>query len=309
MSTPQEPRNGQVKSEKVATPRLRRSITVLAHPGGRYPGVELPPTWFDGSENGCLIASELPSNGDHAEIVAAVRSMNVAIREAARTAHAAGEHPVLIGGDHSLAMGSIAAATASHERVAVIWVDAHADFNTMDSSPTGNPHGMPLAVSCGLGDARLTSIFERFVNPQDVILIAARDIDEAEQALLTAHGIWVVGVPELRKLGLPALVDAIARRFSGLAIHLSFDFDALSSEFFSATGTPVPGGLTPEEAEELLRCLATSPLDVVSSDWVEFDPRHEQAPEAALLARRLYRAFHETTPVDRLAANQRSAVT
>jgi arginase len=308
MTPPLKPSNGHKMSDESPKQRVRRPITVLAHPGGRYPGVELPPTWFEGSENGVIIASELPGQDDHAEIVAAVRRMNVSIREAARAAHQAGEHPVLIGGDHSLAMGSIAAAAACHERVAVIWVDAHADFNTMDSSPTGNPHGMPLAVSCGLGDSRLTSIFERFVSPQDVILIAARDVDEAEQVLLTAHGIWVIGVPALRELGVPALIEAVSRRFAGVPIHLSFDFDALSSEFFSATGTPVAEGLTPDEAEELLRCLAKSRLDVVSSDWVEFDPRHEQAPEAALLARRLYGAFHDVGTIEREATGPRTAV-
>jgi arginase len=273
--------------------RVRRPITVLAHPGGRYPGVELPPTWFDGPETGPVVPSKLPQPGDRQGIVDGVVEMCKHLRDAAAASFAAGEHPVLIGGDHSMAMGSIAATAAARDRVAVIWVDAHADFNTMESSPTGNPHGMPLAVSCGVGDPRLTGMYSSFVSPQDVVLIAARDIDPEERALLVQYGIWCVTVEQLRDLGVERLVKGIAYRFKDVPVHLSFDFDAMSSEFFSATGTPVPGGLTPEEGCELLRELRNSPMQIGSSDWVEFDPRHEQAAEAAALARRLYRSFHE----------------
>lgn len=272
--------------------RSRRPITVLAQPGGRFPGVELPPVWFQSPRSGPLIASRMPAKEDHAAVMDAVRQMCLAIREAARAAFDAGEHPVLIGGDHSMAMGTIAAAASRHERMAVIWVDAHGDFNTLETSPSGNPHGMPLAVSCGLGDSRLTSLFTHFVNPRDVVLVAARDVDPGEQELLDRHGVWCVSVEELRARGVAWLAGAIAARFQGLPVHLSFDFDALSSEYFSATGTPVAQGLAPEEAEAFLRALAAGPLEIGSSDWVEFDPRHETAKEAAQLAWRVYSAFH-----------------
>jgi arginase len=276
----------------IGADRLRRPITVNAHPGGRYPGVELPPTWFQGNVPGPTIPSKLPQPGDRQAIVDGVVEMCSNLRDRAAEALAAGEHPVLIGGDHSMAMGSIAATAAHHGRVAVIWVDAHADFNTMESSPTGNPHGMPLAVSCGIGDSRLTGMYKQFVSPQDVVLIGARDIDPDEQALLVQYGIWCVTVEQLRELGIETLVKGIAYRFRGVPVHLSFDFDAMSSEYFSATGTPVAGGLTPDEGCGLLRELARSPMEFVSSDWVEFDPRHETADEAAALARRLYQSFH-----------------
>lgn len=290
MSTSHQPSAGHAMRDADLP---RRPIVVTAHPGGRWPGIELPPTWFE--HDGLparSVASELPAKGDHPAIVEGVRRMAIAIREAAAAAHAAGEHPVLIGGDHSLAMGSIAAAVATHPRLAIIWIDAHADFNTMDTSPTKNPHGMPLAAACGLGDERLTSLFTRHVSPRDVVLIAARDIDHEEQKLLDQQGIWAVGMAELRELGIAGLTARIAERFAGVPVHLSYDFDSISSEFFSATGTPVAGGLLPDEAELLVRSLANSTLHFVSSDWVEFDPRHETAPEAAKLVRRVYRAFH-----------------
>ncbi|MDB5097096.1 MAG: arginase [Cyanobacteria bacterium RYN_339] len=287
MSLQQQPARPSAGAE-----RVRRPITVLAHPGGRYPGVELPPNWFQGPGEGPTIPSALPAPGDAAGILNGVIQMCTALRDRTAASLAAGEHPTLIGGDHSMAMGSIAAAAAHHGRMAVIWVDAHADFNTMESSPTGNPHGMPLAVSCGVGDPRLTAMYKSFVSPQDVVLIAARDIDPGERALLVQYGIWCVTVEQLRELGVETLVKGIVYRFRGVPVHLSFDFDAISSEYFSATGTPVPEGLMPDEACELLAALAASPLAIGSSDWVEFDPRHEQAAEAAELARRLYRSFH-----------------
>lgn len=272
----------------------RRPIVVSAHPGGRYPGVELPATWFDGkgAEAAIEIPSCLPDKQDLDAIFEAVHQMGAAIRDAALAAYAKGEHPMLIGGDHSLAVGTLSAATRQFGRVGVIWVDAHADFNTLDTSPSGNPHGMPLSAACGLGDRRLTSLFTSHVDPQDVVLIAAREVDPGELELLNRHQVWVVTVAEVRQMGVPALLEAIARRLSGLPVHLSYDFDSLDDAFFRATGTPSPEGLTPDEGEALVRGLA-SRLPIVSSDWVEFDPRHGEATACAQISQRLHTAFSE----------------
>lgn len=277
------------------TPATRRPIVVSAHPGGRYPGIELSASWFipADAETTIPIPSALPPAHDLDAIFAGVTQMGAAIRDAALAAHLAGHHPMLIGGDHSLAMGSLAAVTTQYERVGVIWVDAHPDFNTLATSPSGNPHGMPLSAACGLGDARLTGLFTRFVDPRDVVIIAARDIDDGERALLEQAGVWLVSVAEVRAMGVPALTEAIARRLGNIPIHLSYDFDSIDESFFRATGTPVTGGLTPDEGEALVRGLAGR-LPVVSSDWVEFDPRHPDAPACAAIARRLHGAFCQT---------------
>lgn len=272
----------------------RRPIVASAQPGGRYPGMELPPTWFDGigAEAAVNVPSSLPDKGDLPGIFEAVNTMGAAIRDAALQAFAKGEHPMLVGGDHSLAVGTLAAATRHFGRLGVIWVDAHADFNTMDTSPSGNPHGMPLSAACGLGDERLTSLFTSHVDPLDVVLIAAREIDPGERELLDRHNVWVITVAEVRQMGVPALLEAIARRLAGLPVHLSYDFDSLDEAFFRATGTPSPDGLTPDEGEALVRGLAGT-LPIVSSDWVEFDPRHGDAPTCAALSQRLHGAFCE----------------
>ena len=202
--------------------RARQAIVVNAHPGGRFPGVELPPTWFAPDANAMMIPSVLPKPGDLVAIYDAVHAMGADIRDAALEAYARGKHPMLIGGDHSLVLGSLAAATRAHPRVGVIWIDAHADFNVPETSPTGNPHGMPLAVSCGLGDERLLSLYDGHVAPRDDVLIGARDIDPGEAALLREQGIWHVTVEEAReKLGIRnvEVVDtaAVSRVWDGRA--------------------------------------------------------------------------------------------
>ena len=273
---------------------VRRPIVATAHPGGRYPGVELPPTWFEGveAEATIRIPSALPDKDDLGGVFEAVRHMGASIRDAALAAFAKNEHPMLIGGDHSLAVGTLSAVTRHFGRVGLIWIDAHADFNTLETSPSGNPHGMPLSAACGLGDSRLTGLFTSHVAPQDVVLIAAREIDPGELELLRRHNVWLVTVDEVRRMGVPALLEAIATRLADLPIHLSYDFDSLDESFFRATGTPSPAGLTPAEGEALVRGLATR-LPIVSSDWVEFDPRHGEAEACARLSRRLHGAFCE----------------
>lgn len=271
----------------------RRAIVVNSHPGGRFPGVELPPSWFpgDNAAGARIIPSALPAPGERDAIYAAVQQMGTAIRDAGLAALKAGEHPQLIGGDHSLAVGSLAATAAHYGRVAVVWIDAHADFNTPETSPTGNPHGMPLAAACGLGDPRLTGLFRRFVSPRDVVLIAAREIDETERELLREQRVWCVSVSELRNRGVENLLLAVQERFASLPVHVSFDFDSLDERYFRATGTPSGGGLTPDEAQSLL-CGLAHRVSVVASDWVEFDPRHADASACAGLARRLHGAFN-----------------
>lgn len=286
------PINQSQTSPRLLRTDMMRALIADAHPGGLFPGLALPPTWFSANVPRVAIPSALPEPGDLPGIFQAVIEMCTAIRKEGLAAFAAGAHPVLVGGDHSLAMGSLAAATGHLGRVAVVWIDAHADFNTLATSPSGNPHGMPLAAACGLGDERLTGMFKQHVQTQDVVLIGARDIDPEEEKLMAAHGIWHVTVPQLREMGIASLVSAVAERFDGIPVHLSFDFDSISEEFFPATGTPVGQGLTPDEASALLAGLGQSGLSFCSSDWVEYHATHEDAPACGELARRMFDTFY-----------------
>ncbi|MCS7068533.1 MAG: arginase [Meiothermus sp.] len=181
--------------------------------------------------------------------------------------------PIVLGGDHSIAMGSVTGAGRGG-RIGVIWVDAHADFNTPQTSPSGNIHGMPLAHLCGLGDARLVNLGHpgAKVRPEDVVLIGIRSLDAGEVALLRERGVTVYTMKEVDVQGIPAIAAQVTEKFRGFErVHLSLDADVLDPEIAPGVGTPVAGGLTYREAHLLMELLADASL-VTSLDLVEVNP-------------------------------------
>ena len=177
--------------------------------------------------------------------------------------------PIVLGGDHSLSMGSVAGA-ARGRRVGVVWVDAHADFNTPETSPSGNVHGMPLAVLSGLGHPRLTEVF-RAVDPKDVVLVGVRSLDPGEKRLLKEAGVRVYTMHEVDRLGVARIAEEVLKHLQGLPLHVSLDADVLDPTLAPGVGTPVPGGLTYREAHLLMEILAESGR-VQSLDLVEVNP-------------------------------------
>ena len=180
-----------------------------------------------------------------------------------------GVFPIVLGGDHSLSMGSVAGA-ARGRRVGVVWVDAHADFNTPETSPSGNVHGMPLAVLSGLGHPRLTEVF-RAVDPKDVVLVGVRSLDPGEKRLLKEAGVRVYTMHEVDRLGVDRIAEEVLKHLQGLPLHVSLDADVLDPTLAPGVGTPVPGGLTYREAHLLMEILAESGR-VQSLDLVEVNP-------------------------------------
>jgi arginase len=181
--------------------------------------------------------------------------------------------PIVLGGDHSISMGSVTGAGRG-ERMGVIWVDAHADFNTPETSPSGNIHGMPLAHLCGLGDPRLVNLSRpgAKVRPEDVVLIGIRSLDAGEVKLLRERGVTVYTMKEIDVQGIPAIAERVADQFRGFAkVHVSLDADVLDPEIAPGVGTPVPGGLTYREAHLLMELLADANI-VTSLDLVEVNP-------------------------------------
>jgi len=176
--------------------------------------------------------------------------------------------PIVLGGDHSLAMGSVSG--VARGRIGVIWVDAHADFNTPETSPSGNIHGMPLAVLSGLGDSRLTEVF-RAVDPKDLVLIGVRSVDPGEARLLKELGVRVYTMHEVDRLGIARIAEEALDHLSGLSLHVSLDADVLDPTLAPGVGTPVPGGLSYREAHLLMEILALSGR-VKSLDLVEVNP-------------------------------------
>ena len=181
--------------------------------------------------------------------------------------------PVVLGGDHSIALGSVTGC-ARGQRIGVVWVDAHGDFNTPESSPSGNIHGMPLAALCGRGDRRLVELGGGgpAVRPEDVVLIGVRDLDGGEKRLMREAGMTVFTMKEIDQLGIPRVAEATLARLGSLPrLHLSFDADVLDPEVAPGVGTPVAGGLTYREAHLLMELFADADA-VTSLDLVEVNP-------------------------------------
>lgn len=182
---------------------------------------------------------------------------------------------LVIGGDHSLAVGTLAGLSDGCERLGLLWVDAHADFNTPVSSPSGNVHGMSLAIACGRGhlDLRLICDYDPMVEEQDVFLLGPRDVDSGEMDNLLHSKVNFLSTSQWRAAG---IVETATRACEALRqrcdhIHLSFDIDVLDPAAVAGTGTPVPEGLRPEEAVELLRALGRQGY-VGSAEFVEYNP-------------------------------------
>jgi arginase len=206
---------------------------------------------------------------------------------AVATCAQAGHFPLVLGGDHSLAFASIRGA-AKFKKLGVIWVDAHADFNTAETTPSGNIHGMPLAALAGLGDPRLVQLWDEaipVVDPRRVAVIGARDLDPGEKANLREAGVMVQSMEQIDRIGMYQTVMKAIERVSRDAdgIYLSFDMDALDPRHAPGVGTPVPAGLTQREAHLICELVAETGK-LVGMDLVEVNPILDVQNQTAILA-------------------------
>jgi arginase len=197
------------------------------------------------------------------------------------------EFPLILGGDHSIALGSISGVSSVHKQLGIIWVDAHPDFNTEETTPSGNIHGMILSALAGLGNSRLTHIggWAPKVHPSNIVIIGARDIDPGEQALLHSHHIHVFTMSDIDQRGIANVVRqaiAIAGR-NDQPLHLSLDMDALDPREAPGVGTPVRGGLSYREAHLAMEMIADT-HSLVSMDLVEVNAILDRENATAQLA-------------------------
>jgi arginase len=198
----------------------------------------------------------------------------------------AGHLPLTLGGDHSFSFGSIGGA-ARHKNLGVIWIDAHGDFNTTETTPSGNIHGMPFAALCGYGDARLVSVGrggERSVDPAHAVVVGARDLDAGEHRLLRDAGVTVLAMEQVDRIGMyEAMKRAIEVAADGTdGFYLSFDLDVIDPVYAPGVGTPVPGGLTYREA--LLACeLVAESGKMIAMDLVEVNPILDEHNQTGML--------------------------
>lgn len=211
--------------------------------------------------------------------------------------------PFVVGGDHSLGIGSIAglARTIPADQLSVVWIDAHTDINTNLTSESHNIHGMPLAACLGLGDSRLYENLgaeKPFILPQNLFYIGSRSIDPGEEEILKAHNIRTIRMPEIQEKGILQCCQELLKEIKTPYLHLSFDVDFIDGDVFSATGLPIPDGPDDEETRIALSTLFADPR-VCSADFVEYSPVHDHNNEGLDLCMTLIQDIFRSLPKDK----------
>ena len=214
--------------------------------------------------------------------------------QSALASHVAGALPLVLGGDHSLAAGSVSASAEMARReglpLGLIWVDAHGDINTPATSPSGNVHGMPLAAVLGPEPAELATIagFSPKVRPEHTVLIGVRNLDDVEKTLVRQSGIHVFTMKDIDRAGIAAVTEQAIRLVGrGTAgIHVSFDLDVCDPGIAPGVGTPVKGGLDYREAHMVMEMIADSTL-LRALDIVEVNPTLDIQNSTAVLGTEL----------------------
>ena len=264
--------------------------------GGNRRGVDMGPSAFRIAGLGDKIAQlghavadkgDLPSaipemqhHGDpRKKFIAEIARVCDQVYQTARASLEEGAIPLVLGGDHSLAAGSVAASAAyarrQHLPIGLLWIDAHGDMNTPASSPSGNVHGMPLAALLGPEPGELSRIggFSPTVLPETTVLIGVRNLDEREKDLVRDSGVHVFTMKDIDRLGVAAVADQALRIVTAgtAGIHVSWDLDVCDPSIAPGVGTPVKGGLNYREAHLLMELVAeTGQLRAL--DLVEVNP-------------------------------------
>jgi arginase len=251
----------------------------------------------------------LPACNGHRHLAESL-AWNQAVFEAVADALAQGELPMMLGGDHSLAIGSIGAVSAhcrrQGKRLRVIWLDAHADFNTSEITPSGNIHGMPVAVLFGHGPASLLRLAGHWgdgvdvgpaaLSAEDIRLIGVRSVDPLERRFVHAQGLEVFDMRHLDEHGMRAVMQqALLGLDDDTHLHLSFDVDFLDPDIAPGVGTPVRGGPSYREAQLCMEMIADTAC-LASLDIVELNPaRDVQNRTAELVVDLVESLFGKTT--------------
>ena len=195
-----------------------------------------------------------------------------------------GGFPIVIGGDHSLAMGTLAGIARAGRRPGVIYIDAHGDINTPETTPSGNVHGMPYAVALGLAREPFPDALRGTVDGAHCVLFAIRDIDRSERPNIVAAGVTAITMADVDRAGMAAAMErAITVAGGGEGIHVSLDMDAIDPDEAPGVGTPVRGGLSYREAQLGMEMLAASGK-LRSLEIAEVNPILDRENRTALLA-------------------------
>ena len=290
------------------TPRRVRLVGVPMDLGAGRRGVDMGPSamrvaglndkiralGYDVDDQGNVAVEQpeaVPDGPQKARYLPQIMQTCMRVSDLVQRAVAAEKLPLVLGGDHSIAIGSVSG-LGSHfrergERAGLIWVDAHADMNTPDTSPSGNVHGMPLACCLGRGPRELVEINGWFpkVEPRNAVLIGIRDVDQLERSAVRETGIKAFTMREIDEMGMRTVMrEAIAIASDGTGgFHVSFDMDAVDPREAPGVGTPVRGGLTYREAHLVMEMVCDCG-GMKSLEMVEVNPVIDEANRTAILA-------------------------
>jgi arginase len=235
--------------------------------------------------------AETQAAGDpHLKYLKEIKEVCESLRDRVYDARKKGQIPLVLGGDHSIAMGTIAGVSRFHRerggKVGLVWFDAHGDMNTPETSPSGNIHGMPLAAALGLGEKSLVGLAGAtpMVDGARAAVVGLRDVDPAERENLKDSGIGAFTMRDIDERGMRTVMEeAIKRATSGTeGIHVSFDLDGMDPDFAPGVGTPSPGGISFREAHLAMEMLADTEM-VISAELVEVNPILDQSNRTANL--------------------------
>jgi arginase len=249
---------------------------------------------YDVQDHGNIVVDQpesLPAGPSHARYLPQIAHTCARLAEMVEKAAGEGRFPLVLGGDHSIAMGTVAGMSRHFRRqdrkLGIIWIDAHADMNTPASSPSGNVHGMPLACCIGLGPPELTRLAGHTpaVQPASVAIVGLRSVDEIERLSVRDAGVHAFTMRDIDERGLRAVMeDAIELASQGAAgFHVSLDMDFLDPRDAPGVGTPVRGGATYREAHLAMELICDSQR-MLSMEVVEVNPVIDEVNRTADLA-------------------------
>jgi arginase len=232
-----------------------------------------------------------PSGPENAKYLPQIARTCTKLAEMVENVLVAGNFPLVLGGDHSVAAGTVSGVSdffrKRSEKIGLIWIDAHADMNTPESSPSGNVHGMPLACCVGRGPRELAQIFDYTpkVDGVNVVLVGIRDVDRREREIIRESGVTAFTMRDIDERGLPNVMErAIAVANDGTSgFHLSLDMDVVDPDEAPGVGTPVRGGMTYREAHLAMETICDCSR-MTSMEVVEVNPVLDEANRTALLA-------------------------
>jgi arginase len=236
-------------------------------------------------------AEATPEGDARAKYLAQIASTCQTLAVQVKGALEHGSMPLVLGGDHSIAVGTVSGVSEycreRGQKIGLIWLDAHADMNTPESSPSGNVHGMPLACIVGMGPRELTHLFECSpkVDPRNAVIVGLRDVDQMEKPHVRQSGVRAFTMRDIDERGLRAVMDeAIRLALDGTAgFHLSLDMDFVDPQDAPGVGTPVRGGVTYREAHLAMEMICDSG-EMLALEVVEVNPVIDEVNRTADLA-------------------------